>query len=124
MEFDACPGPIEGADCSTRLVLDRIGDRWTVLIVDSLSGGPLRFSKLREAVGAVTPKVLAETLRALQRDGMVTRAAYAGMPPRVEYALTDLGRALRSPIDAVRSWAEANAGDLVAARAKHDERSR
>ena len=74
------------------MVLDRIGDKWTVLVIGALVGGPLRFTELRQRVGGVAPKVLTQTLRALERDGLLTRTVYAQVPPRVDYALTDLGR--------------------------------
>ncbi len=120
MDTKACPGSIYDADCSTRLVLDRIGDRWTVLIVGVLSDGTRRFSELRDGIGGITPKVLTQTLRALERDGLVTRTVYAEVPPRVEYTLTDLGRSLITPIDAIRTWAEQNVDHFLAMRARHD----
>src|SRR5437764_12150822 len=81
-------GDLFDPDCPTRLVLDRIGDKWTVLVVLLLSDGPMRFSRLRGGLGRVAPKVLTQTLRRLERDGLVTRAIFAEVPPRVEYALT------------------------------------
>jgi DNA-binding HxlR family transcriptional regulator len=72
-------------------VLDRIGDKWTVLVVLLLGGGPMRFSELRGRLGRVAPKVLTQTLRRMERDGLVTRTIYAEVPPRVEYTLTGLG---------------------------------
>src|SRR5690348_1047661 len=96
-------------DCASRVVLDRIGDRWTVLVVGALSDGTLRFSELRARVEGITPKVLTQTVRALERDGLLTRTVYAEVPPRVEYALTDLGRDLLAPIEAIRVWAEQHA---------------
>jgi len=107
-------------DCSSRVVLDRIGDRWTVLVVGALASGTLRFSELRTRVQGITPKVLTQTLRALERDGIVTRAVYAEVPPRVEYTLTDLGRDLLAPIEAIRVWAEENASRIVANRDQYD----
>jgi len=108
-------------DCASRLVLDRIGDKWTVLVVLALSEGPLRFSVLRRQMEGVTPKVLTQTLRALERDGILTRTVHAEVPPRVEYELTDLGRELRRPIDAVRVWAEGHAHEIAAHRDAFDE---
>ena len=107
-------------ECASRVVLDRIGDRWTVLIVGALSEGPVRFSQLRSRIEGITPKVLTQTLRALERDGLVTRTVFAEVPPRVEYELTDLGRDLRAPIDAIRIWAEEHAARIVENRARHD----
>ncbi|GAA2097629.1 MULTISPECIES: winged helix-turn-helix transcriptional regulator [Brevibacterium] len=104
--------------CPTRTVLDRVGDRWTVLIIEALAAGPLRFGQLRERVGAITPKVLTASLRSLQRDGLIDRTAYAEVPPRVEYALTDLGLSLRTPVAALRTWAEQNVAAIVAHRTR------
>ncbi|GAA4510974.1 helix-turn-helix domain-containing protein [Actinoallomurus oryzae] len=103
-------------NCPTRLVLDRIGDRWTVLVVIALRDGPRRFTELRRTAGGVTPKVLTQTLRAMERDGLVTREVFAEVPPRVEYTLTPLGMSLQTPIRAVIDWAEANVGKVMAAR--------
>jgi len=108
--------------CASRVVLDRIGDRWTVLVVVALADGRLRFSELRARIEGVTPKVLTQTLRALERDGILTRTVYAEVPPRVEYELTGLGRDLLAPIDAVRVWAEQHAAMIVANRASYDDR--
>jgi DNA-binding HxlR family transcriptional regulator len=108
-------------ECASRVVLDRIGDRWTVLVVVALCDGALRFSQLRSKIEGVTPKVLTQTLRALERDGLLTRTVFAEVPPRVEYELTELGRDLLAPIDAVRIWAEQHASRIVANRERHDE---
>ncbi|XRQ03361.1 winged helix-turn-helix transcriptional regulator [Actinomadura welshii] len=106
-------------DCPARLVLDRIGDKWSVLVVLTLAGGPRRFTQLRDTIGGVTPKVLTQTLRTMERDGLVTRTVFAEVPPRVEYELTPLGHSLRTPIEAVTRWAEDNVGAVVAARDRH-----
>jgi DNA-binding HxlR family transcriptional regulator len=97
---------IHNPDCPSRGVLDRISDKWTALIVLVLRGGPLRFSDLRIRVGGVAPKVLTETLRRLERDGLLTRTAHAEVPPRVEYELTALGHSLAEPITAITARAE------------------
>jgi DNA-binding HxlR family transcriptional regulator len=107
-------------ECASRVVLDRIGDRWTVLLVVSLADGALRFSQLRAKIEGITPKVLTQTLRGLERDGLVTRTVFAEVPPRVEYELTELGRDLLAPIDAIRIWAEEHAARIVANRERHD----
>lgn len=107
--------------CPTRQVLDRIGDKWTVLVVGALTDGPLRFTQLRHAVGGVAAKVLTQTLRALERDGLITRSVFAEVPPRVEYALTDLGRTLEQPIAAIREWAEVHMPAISGAREDYDE---
>jgi DNA-binding HxlR family transcriptional regulator len=119
---DAASGDLFDPDCPTRLVLDRIGDKWTVLVVLLLSDGTLRFTELRSRVGGVAPKVLTETLRRMERDGLVTRQVYAEVPPRVDYTLTDLGHSLIAPIAAVGDWAEANLSRITAARAEYDAR--
>jgi DNA-binding HxlR family transcriptional regulator len=102
--------------CPTRVVLDRIGDKWTALVIGALSGGVLRFSELRAAVGGVAPKVLTQTLRALERDGLVTRTVHAQVPPRVDYELTDLGRSLGAPLATLTDWAETHVAEILAAR--------
>jgi DNA-binding HxlR family transcriptional regulator len=108
-------------ECASRVVLDRIGDRWTVLLVVALAGGPLRFSQLRAKIEGITPKVLTQTLRALERDGVVTRTVFAQVPPRVDYELTELGHDLIAPIDAIRIWAEEHAARIVANRERYDD---
>jgi DNA-binding HxlR family transcriptional regulator len=124
IEGDDCRMDLFEEGCSLRLVLDRIGDRWTILIVELLTGGPQRFSKLRGAIGGITPKVLTQTLRAMERDGLVTRTVYAEVPPRVEYALTDLGRALVTPLNQLCDWAERHVDDFLAARETYDAAAR
>lgn len=103
-------------NCPTRVVLDRIGDKWTALVVGALSTGVLRFTELRTAVGGVAPKVLTQTLRALERDGLVTRTVHAQVPPRVDYELTDLGRSLEEPLAMLTDWAEVHVAQILAAR--------
>ncbi|TQS45134.1 helix-turn-helix transcriptional regulator [Cryptosporangium phraense] len=95
-------------DCPTRRLLDRIGDRWTVLIVEALDSGPQRFSALAMRVGGISQKMLTQTLRALEQDGLVTRTVYPVVPPRVEYELTLLGRSLQGPLRALEEWAVEN----------------
>jgi DNA-binding HxlR family transcriptional regulator len=113
-------GDLFDPDCPTRVVLDRIGDKWTVLVVSALSTGTLRFTELRARVGGVAPKVLTQTLRALERDGILIRTIYPQVPPRVEYQLTDLGRSLAQPIAAIQDWAEGHVGAVLAARNSYD----
>jgi DNA-binding HxlR family transcriptional regulator len=109
--------------CPSRVVLDRIGDRWTALIVGMLEDGPCRFGQIRDAMG-IAPKVLSETLRALERDGLVTRTAYPEMPPRVEYELTPLGLTLREPLAAIRDWAEEHVEEVLTARERTEGNGR
>lgn len=110
-------------ECPTRIVLDRVGDKWTVLVVSALADKTLRFSELRARVGGVAPKVLTQTLRALERDGILTRKVYAEVPPRVEYSLTRLGTSLAAPIDAIQEWAETHVAAVLTAREKYDDRA-
>jgi len=110
-------------DCPTRIVLDRVGDKWTVLVVSALATDTLRFTELRARVGGVAPKVLTQTLRALERDGILKRTVYAEVPPRVEYSLTRLGRSLATPIDAIQNWAETHVAAVLTARDTYDERA-
>jgi DNA-binding HxlR family transcriptional regulator len=109
-------------NCPTRVVLDRIGDKWTALVVLVLIDGPLRFGHVRSAIGGVAPKVLTQTLRRLERDGIVTRKAFVEIPPRVEYELTPLGRSLEKPIREIASWAEGNLTRIERARERYDRR--
>lgn len=102
--------------CPTRQVLDRIGDRWTVMIVLALIDGTKRFGELREAVQGISPKVLTAALRGLERDGLVERRIYAEVPPRVDYTLTPLGGTLAVPLRAVRDWAEQHMSEIEQAR--------
>lgn len=104
-------------NCPTRLVLDRIGDKWSVLVVLTLCDGPRRFTEIRNTIHGVTPKVLTQTLRAMARDGLLTRHVFAEVPPRVEYELTPLGLTLQRPIQALTDWAENNVAEVMAARA-------
>jgi DNA-binding HxlR family transcriptional regulator len=113
-------GDLFDPDCPTRVVLDRIGDKWTALVVLLLQDGPLRFTALRDGIGRVAPKVLTQTLRRLERDGLVTREVFAEVPPRVVYSLTPVGRSLISPISAVRDWAEEHLPAISAAQEKYD----
>lgn len=113
-------GNLFDTQCPTRIVLDRIGDKWTVLVVAALADGPMRFTALRDRIGGVTGKVLTSTLRSMLRDGLVKRTAYATVPPKVEYQLTELGLSLREPIDQLRTWAERNVAHIVRNREAHD----
>lgn len=107
-------------NCPTRQVLDRIADKWTVLIIRRLSDGTLRFAQLRRTVDGISQKVLTNTLRGLERDGIVTRKIYASVPPRVEYSLTELGRSLSDMVGRICGWAEANIEKVQEARVTYD----
>jgi DNA-binding HxlR family transcriptional regulator len=111
------------ACCSDTPIPMRVGDKWAAKIITCLRGGPRRFSELQVPLRGVTPKVLTESLRALERDGMITRTAYPEIPPRVEYALTELGRSLFEPLDAQCEWTRAHQDELRAARTRYAQRS-
>ena len=106
--------------CPSRTVLRHVVDRWTPLVVTVLADGPSRFGELRARVGGVTPKVLTQTLRSMERDGLVTRTQLPGVPPRVDYELTDLGRSLQAPIGALRTWIQDNSAQILAHRESYD----
>ena len=107
-------------NCPTRLALDRIADKWTVLIVGRLATGTHRFGELRKEIDGISPKVLTQKLRELERDGAITRKVYASVPPKVEYSLTPLGQTLISLLDAIRVWAESNIETMLEAQATYD----
>jgi len=111
---------VMAATCPSRTVLHRIGARWTVFVVTALADGSMRFTELKARIEGITPKVLTETLRALETDGLVRRAALGGSPPRVEYSLTPLGRSLWVPLQAVRDWAETHVPEILDAQARSD----
>src|SRR5918999_6412286 len=100
------PWNIMLASCPSRTSLARIANKWTAMVVIALSAGPMRFRDLRTGVDGISAKVLTETLRDLERDGLVTRHVYGEVPPRVEYELTPLGRTLHEPLLALSRWAE------------------
>jgi DNA-binding HxlR family transcriptional regulator len=108
--------------CPSRQLLDRIGDAWSVLIVGALADGPRRYTELAQCIPGVSPKMLTQTLRGLERDGLVTRTVHAVVPPRVDYELTGLGNSLLGLVDALREWAEQHIADVVRARADYDAR--
>jgi DNA-binding HxlR family transcriptional regulator len=104
----------------TRLALNVLAHKWTLLIVLALKQGPLRFTRLRSLVPGVTSQVLADSLRELERDGVVERREYTAAPPHVEYTLTELGSSLCEPARAIRAWAEKNGSAVLAARQRYD----
>jgi len=108
------------ADSPTGILLDRIADKWTLMIHGTLEAGPMRFSDLRDALGGISPKVLTQALRALERDGLVSRTAYRQVPPKVEYALTELGGSLCAPVQGLRAWAEQHIDHIQRARSRYD----
>jgi DNA-binding HxlR family transcriptional regulator len=101
-------------------VLSRVGDKWTVLVVSTLGGGPKRFNELRRALGSISQRMLTLTLRGLERDGLVTRTVFPTVPPRVDYELTTLGRSLLEPVSGLGAWAVAHRPDIQNARQRFD----
>ena len=101
-------------------VLSRVGDKWTVLVVSTLGDGPKRFNELRRALGSISQRMLTLTLRALERDGLVTRTVFPTVPPRVDYELTRLGRSLLEPVSALGLWARQNRAGIQDARRRFD----
>ncbi|MCC6982005.1 MAG: helix-turn-helix transcriptional regulator [Bauldia sp.] len=101
-------------------MLGQVGDKWTVRVVGSLGDRPLRFTELRKAVRGISQKMLTSTLRMLERDGFITRTVYPTIPPKVEYALTDLGCDLLVPVKALTEWMVDNQPRIDAARARFD----
>jgi DNA-binding HxlR family transcriptional regulator len=120
------PDPTEGPEqmldaCRpVRLTLSRIGDKWSVLIVMALCGAPRRFNELKRAIDGISQRMLTLTLRGMERDGLISRTVHPTTPPRVEYALTDLGRTLRGPIEALGQWAIENEARIRAAQDRFD----
>ncbi len=104
-------------------MLARIGDKWSLLIVSTLRDGPVRFNELRRQIEDISQKMLSSTLKVLERDGLVARTVIASIPPRVEYALTDLGRELLGPVLALAEWTALNTPRILAARDQYDSRS-
>jgi len=98
-------------------VLDRIGDKWTVLIISTLNAGPLRYSDLQASIPGISQRMLTQTLKHLERDGLITRTAYPEVPPRVEYELTELGRSLMEAVVAMAGWAAAHHREIAVNRA-------
>jgi len=101
-------------------VLDRIGDKWTVMVVGVLSGGPQRFTTILRTIGGVSHRMLTLTLRGLERDGLVTRTIYPTTPPKVEYELTSMGSSLIGLLRALSSWGRDNRPGIEEARARYD----
>ena len=101
-------------------VLSRVGDKWTVLVVTTLGDGPKRFNEIRRALGSISQRMLTLTLRALERDGLVTRTVFPTIPPRVDYELTRLGHSLLQPVSGLSLWARQNRSAIEAARRQFD----
>lgn len=102
--------------CPIRDILDRIGDRWSLLVLQTLSPGVMRFTAIKRAIGDISQRMLAQTLRRLEQDGLVTRTVHPTIPPRVDYALTSLGQSLMKPLHALVEWADTHHDAVRAAR--------
>lgn len=118
------PAVLDPADCQrVGQVLARVGDRWTVLVINELGDGPKRFNQLRRDIPGVSQRMLTLTLRNLERDGLVTRTVTPSVPPRVDYELTELGHSMLGPVRAFGQWALAHIPQMDAARRRYDERA-
>src|SRR5258707_14603529 len=111
-------------DCrAVSSVLARVGDKWSVLVIRLLGDGPLRFNEIKRMVDGISQRMLTLTLRGLERDGLVTRTVFPTIPPRVDYELTDLGRGLWQPVEALGKWANDHQAEIQAARERFDGRN-
>jgi len=117
------PPPDEHHDCrGVASILARVGDKWSVFVIMLLGGGPRRFNEIKRMVGGISQRMLTLTLRGLERDGLVTRTVFPTIPPRVDYELTDLGRGLWQPVEALGKWAMEHRAEIEKARARFDAR--
>ncbi|WP_413993675.1 winged helix-turn-helix transcriptional regulator [Labrys okinawensis] len=107
--------------CPSRLVLDRVADKWAVLILGRIDDEPVRFNQLRREIQGISQKVLSQTLKKLERDGLIRREVFATVPVTVEYSITDLGNTLADTIRSLARWAEANIEAVTAAQRCYDE---
>ncbi|GGN72830.1 winged helix-turn-helix transcriptional regulator [Nocardia rhizosphaerihabitans] len=111
------------AECPARQLLDRIGDKWVSLAINALADGPLRYSEVDQRLAGVSQKMLTQTLRNLERDGLLTRTVLPEVPVRVEYRLTPLGEELLPVMRTIKSWAEQHMDQVLTARAAYDAQS-
>jgi DNA-binding HxlR family transcriptional regulator len=124
-DAEPCPTAVRDvylSNCPCRQVLDMLADKWTALVIGALEDGPRRFGQLRVRLEGVSQKMLTQTLRGLERDGLVTRTVYPTMPLRVEYSLTDIGRSATQPLAALRAWSQQHYDDIERARSAYDDR--
>jgi DNA-binding HxlR family transcriptional regulator len=125
-QVDAACGPSdpvrESPACHAREVLQRVGDKWSVYVIDLLGQGTMRFTELHRTIDGITSRMLTVTLRGLERDGIVTRTIHPVIPPRVEYALTPMGRTLLDTIGQLVTWSRTHLPEIEAARAAYDAR--
>ncbi|MET9320888.1 helix-turn-helix domain-containing protein [Streptomyces sp. NPDC003038] len=122
---DPTPAPVLSCDddCGIRDVLDRLGDKWSVLVVVELTAGVQRFKELQRAVDGISQRMLTLTVRRLERDGLVTRTVYPTVPPQVEYELTELGRSLSRVVQGLAEWSLAHRPQIAAARQEWDAKA-
>ena len=113
---------LAASSCRARAVLDRVGDKWAIYVIDRLGGGSRRFSELLRGIDGITPRMLTVTLRGLERDGLLTRTVTAAVPARVDYALTPLGATLRDAIGQLVIWADTHLPEVEAAQDAYDRR--
>ncbi len=118
-KFEFAPNILNAA-CPSRTVLRHLTDRWTPMIVAVLSQGTARFGDLKSQIQGISPKVLTETLRSMERDGLVSRTVTASVPVRVDYTLTNLGATLIEPMSTLRAWAETHLAEVEANRERYD----
>ena len=118
---EPAPGGITPSECQkVGQVLARVGDKWTVMVINELGEGPKRFNQLRRDIAGVSQRMLTLTLKNLERDGLVSRTVTASVPPRVDYELTELGRSMLVPVRALGQWAQAHIPQMDAARERYD----
>jgi DNA-binding HxlR family transcriptional regulator len=118
------PSAHESSDCrGVASILARVGDKWSVFVIMMLGDGPKRFNEIKRMVGGISQRMLTLTLRGLERDGLVTRTVFPTIPPRVDYELTDLGRGLSKPVEALGKWAFDHKIEIESARQKFDGRN-
>lgn len=116
-------GDVFAANCPTRQLLDRIADKWSSLVLIVLGEGPIRFNALKHRVDGVSQKMLSQTLKSLERDGLVSRSVVATVPVSVTYAVTPLGRTLMAAMQSMIDWAETRMAEVAAAQAAYDQRA-
>ena len=118
------PSPAHGDCRAVTSILARVGDKWSVFVIMMLVDGPLRFNELKRMISGISQRMLTLTLRGLERDGLVTRTVFPTIPPRVDYELTDLGRGLSKPVEALGKWAFDHRTEIENARAKFDGKNK
>ena len=118
MPKTSSPPSVLEPQCPSRLVLERIADKWTALVIQILARGTMRYAELQRAIGGISQKMLTQTLRSLERDGLVQRTVHPVVPPKVESSLTRLGRTLIDPLQGLCRWSEKHLAELQANRAR------